>query len=175
MLQTAAQHSDAVAREAAICLDLRLTGTPRPDPAAESLEMGPQPAHAREVVLELRELHLQLALRAVRMRGEDVEDHRRAVDHRQSERLLEVALLPRRQLVVAGDHVRVARLRRLLRLRHLARAEIRVRMGLLAALHHRPHDRHPGGAQQLAQLGQVVSVGQRGYAKGALSRALLGL
>ena len=43
----------------------------------------------------------------VRVAGEDVEDHRRAVDDRHAERLLEVALLARAELVVAGDHVRV--------------------------------------------------------------------
>ena len=70
--------------------------------------MGPQPAHAREVVLELGELDLELALGRVGVVGEDVEDDRRAVDHRHAERLLEVALLARRQLVVAGDQVGVA-------------------------------------------------------------------
>ena len=40
--------------------------------------------------------------------GEDVEDHRGAVDHRHAERRLEVALLARRELVVAGDQVGVA-------------------------------------------------------------------
>ena len=69
--------------------------------------MRPQPAHAGEVVLELRELDLELALGRVGVDGEDVEDHRGAVDHRHAELLLEVALLARGQLVVAGDEVRV--------------------------------------------------------------------
>ena len=53
---------------------------------------------------------LPSALRGVR--GEDVEDHGGAVDDGDPELLLEVALLARAELVVAGDHVRVARLRR---------------------------------------------------------------
>jgi hypothetical protein len=44
--------------------------------------VGPQPPHAGEVVLELGEFHLQLALGGVGMIGEDVEDHRGAVDDR---------------------------------------------------------------------------------------------
>ena len=145
--------------EPSVGLDLRLARPPRADAAAEALEVGPQAAHAREVVLELRELDLELALGAVRVRGEDVEDHGRAVDHRQAERLLEVALLAGAQLVVAGDHVRVARQRRGLRLGHLARAEIGVRVRLLAALDHLADDGHAGRAQQLAELGEVVALG----------------
>ena len=119
--------------------------------------MAPQPAHAREVVLQLGELDLQLALGAARVRGEDVEDHRRAVDDRQAERLLEVALLARRQLVVAGDQVRVGCLRGGLRLGHLARAEVGVRVRLLAALHHLPHDRHAGGRSSSPSSCEVVA------------------
>ena len=62
--------------------------------------MRPQPAHAREVVLELGQLDLELALGRVGVVGEDVEDDRGAVDHRHVERLLEVALLARAELVV---------------------------------------------------------------------------
>ncbi len=67
--------------------------------------MRPQPAHAREVVFELGELHLELALGGVGMVGEDVEDDRRPVDDRHADLLLEVALLPGQQLVVAGHEV----------------------------------------------------------------------
>ena len=172
MLQAAAQRRDAVARQAAIGLDLRLARVRGADAAAEALEVGPQPAHAREVVLELGQLDLQLALGAVRVAGEDVEDHRRAVDDRQAERLLEVALLARRQLVVAGDHVGVAHRGERLQLVDLARAQVGVRVRLLAVLDHLAHDRHAGGAQQLAQLGEVVALGQRGDAERALARAL---
>ena len=64
-----------------------------------------------------------------------------------------------RQLVVAGDQVGVARLRRAaFASRDLARAEIGVRVRLLAPLDQLPDDRHAGRAQQLAQLGQVVAV-----------------
>ncbi len=71
--------------------------------------MRPEAPHSREVVLELSQLDLELALGGVRVVGEDVEDHRGAVDHGHAERLLEVALLPRRELVVDGNEVRVVR------------------------------------------------------------------
>ncbi len=156
VLEAPAQRCDAVARKAPVGLDLRLARAPRADAAAEPLEVAPQAAHAREVVFELRELDLQLALRATRVRGEDVEDHRRAVDDRQAERLLHVALLARRQLVVAGDQVRAARARELLALLQLAGAEVGVRVGLLAALDQLAHDRHARRSQELSELGEIV-------------------
>ena len=76
-------------------------------PPPEALEVGPQAAHPREVVLELGELDLELALGGVGVGGEDVEDDRRAIDHRHAERRLQVALLAGRELVVAGDEVGV--------------------------------------------------------------------
>jgi hypothetical protein len=46
---------------------------------------------------------------------------------------------------------------------------------LFAALDHLPHDRHPGGPQQLAQLLQVIVLGERRDAERALDGALSGL
>ena len=55
--------------------------------------MLPQALLARVGVLELRELDLQLALGRVGVLGEDVEDHRGAVDHPDLQAVLQVALL----------------------------------------------------------------------------------
>src|SRR5439155_5475184 len=93
VLQAPAQGGDPVASQAAVRLDLRLPGPPRADAAAEALEMAPQAAHAHEVVFELGELDLQLALGARGVRGEDVEDDRRAVHRGKADGLLAVALL----------------------------------------------------------------------------------
>ena len=136
MRELALQRRDAVAGQAAVGLDLGLARAPGADAAAEALEVGPQAAHAGEVVLQLGELDLQLALGAVGVGGEDVEDHGRAVDHRDAERLLEVALLARRELVVAGDDVGVRALDLVLELLELAGPEVGVRMRLLAVLDH---------------------------------------
>ena len=110
--QLAAQRGDPVARQAAVGLDLRLARATGADPAvdapgAEALEVRPQAPHAGEVVFELRQLDLELPLGRVGVVGEDVEDHRGAVDHRHAERLLQVALLAGHQLVVDGDQVGV--------------------------------------------------------------------
>ena len=73
-------QGDPRPREAAVGLELALARAARPDAAAEPLEVLPHAAHAREVVLELRELDLELPLRAARVLREDVEDQLGAVD-----------------------------------------------------------------------------------------------
>jgi hypothetical protein len=128
----------------------------------------PQPAQAGHVVLELRELDLQLALGGARVASEDVEDHGGPVDDRHAELLLEVALLARRELVVADDDVRVGVLSGLLDLLELARAEVGVRVRLVAVLDDLAHDDAARGAQQLAQLGEVVAAVEHGDQEGAL-------
>ena len=151
---------DAVAREAAVGLDLRLARAAGADAAdaaarAETLEVRPQAAHAGHVVFELGELDLHLALGRVGVAGEDVEDHRGAVEHRDVERGLEVALLARRQLVVGDDEVRVGLLEQRLELLELARAEVEVRVRLVALLGELADRRDTGGAEQLLELFEV--------------------
>ena len=68
--------------------------------------MLPHPAHPRQVVLELRELDLELPLGADGVLGEDVEDQLRAVDHPRAERVLEEPLLHRVELVVDEQALR---------------------------------------------------------------------
>ena len=51
----------------------------------------------------LRQLDLQATLARARVLREDVEDQRRAVEHLDVERVLEVALLRGRQFVVEDD------------------------------------------------------------------------
>ena len=58
------------------------------------------PAHARQVVLELCQLDLELSLGGHGMLGEDVEDQLRPVDDARLEGVLEEALLRRVELVV---------------------------------------------------------------------------
>jgi hypothetical protein len=130
----------------------------------------PQAAHAGHVVLELGELDLQLALGRVRVAGEDVEDHRGAVEHRQVELGLEVALLARGQLVVGHHQIGVRGLQQRLELGDLARPEVEVGVRLVADLHYVADRGHAGRAQELAQLGQVVRLRRRRDDEGTLPR-----
>ena len=175
VLKASPEDRDPVAGEPAVGLDLGLAGTPGPDTTTKTLEVAPQSAHACKVVLELGELDLELALGASGVRREDVEYHRRAVHHGEPDGSLQVALLASGELVVACDQVRVELQCGGLRLGDLAGPEVGVRVWLLAVLHQLADDADPRRAQQLGELGEVISLGQRRDAQRALARTLSGL
>ena len=91
--------------------------------------MLPRAAHARQVVLELCELHLELPLGADGVLGEDVEDQLRPVDDPRLERVLEVPLLRRLELVVDDQRLGAELRVRLLQLLDLALADVGARAG----------------------------------------------
>ena len=98
---------------AAVELDLGLTGAPRPHAVASSdLATGlaghrfTPAAQSREQVLELGEFDLRLALPALRVLAEDIEDHRGAVDDLHLDDVLERAPLARGEFSVDDHGVR---------------------------------------------------------------------
>ena len=161
--QAVAQEGHAPARQPAVGLELALAGASRPDAAAEALEVLPQAPHARQVVLELRQLDLELALGADGVLGEDVEDQLRPVDHTRLQRVLERSLLHGRELVVDDQRLRARALERLLQLLELALADVGARVGPLAVLDELGHRLDAGGARELSQLGEggVDALGRR--------------
>ena len=75
------------------------------------LSVLPLPAQPRQAVAELRQLDLHLALLAVRVLGEDVEDQRGAVDRRRPSSFSRLRCCAGRQLVVEDHGVDVERRR----------------------------------------------------------------
>ena len=117
--------------------------------------MVPHPAHAREVVLELRQLDLELSLGAPCVLGEDVENQLRPVDDARLERVLERTLLGRRELLVHEQHLGVA-LRVLgLQLGQLALADERLRIRPVPVLNQLGDRVHPCGAGELPKLREL--------------------
>src|SRR5436305_726173 len=78
---------------APVGFELLFTLSAQTDAAFLPLEVGPAADEPRELVLDLRELDLQLALDAPRTHLEDVDNQAGAVDHPALELLLEIALL----------------------------------------------------------------------------------
>ena len=120
LAQPPLEEADASTREPSVGLELRLARPARADAAAEALEVLPHAPHAREVVLELRELDLELALGTSCVLGEDVEDQLRAIDDAGAEGVLQAALLPGLELVVDDQRFGVGVLHEPLQLLELA-------------------------------------------------------
>ena len=100
----------------------------------------------------------------MRVLGEDVEDHGRAVDDAHLQGVLEGALLARRQLVVGDDHLGLELFCEVAQLVQLAGPEVAARVGPAAVLDHGLDRLHPGGAKELPHLRQLlgaVGAGQK--------------
>ena len=132
--------------------------------------MLPEAAHARQVVLELGELDLELALGADGVLGEDVEDQLRPVDHPRLQRILELLLLDRRELVVDDQRLGARALEGLLQLLELALPDVRARVGPFPVLDELGYRLDAGRARQLAKLAEerVDTLGRRGEHEPAL-------
>ncbi len=163
LAQPLAEERDATARQTAVRLELRLARAARADPraeaaraAAEALEVLPHSPHPREVVLELRELDLELSLGADGVLGEDVEDQLRAVDDPRLERVLERSLLRRAELVVDDEHLGARISVRLLQLLELPLAHVGAGVGQPPVLDY-PCDRVDARRpRELLQFGELV-------------------
>ena len=150
---------DAPLDAAAVDLELRLARAAGADlgaagrgAAALLRERRALAADAGQPVAQQGQLHLRLALLAVGVLGEDVEDHRGAVDGRAPEELLEVALLGRGELVVEHHGVAVGLEGDLAQLLGLALADVGGRVGRGAALHEARHLVGAGGVDELREL-----------------------
>jgi len=159
VLQFGLELVDAPHQATSIDLELRLARSTRTDARRagghaarllrQLLALAPQ---TRKSVPQQRQLDLGLALLAVCVLGEDVENHRRAVDGRAAEHFFEVELLCRRQLVVEHDGVGVDGQRDLAQLVDLAFADVGCGIRTVAPLHDARHLVGAGGVDQLRQL-----------------------
>src|SRR5215475_7385452 len=94
---------------APIGFKLRFTWTTCPNAAAELRHLYAPSREARQNIVELRQLDLQLTFTAPRMAREDVEDKLRAIDHPSADFVFDISLLRRRKLVVHQHQVGLRR------------------------------------------------------------------
>ena len=146
------ERLDADAEQAPVRFELRLAGAAQPDAALLPLEVRPAADEPRQLVLDLRELDLELAFGAARAQREDVEDEAHTVDDAALELRLEVALLRAGERVVEDDEVRAGRRAQRRDLLDLALAREQRGVGALAAAGDRPHDRRAGGRGERVDL-----------------------
>ena len=147
---------DARPHDAPVRFELRFARAACADPATRPAQVGPQLGQARQLVLELRELHLEATFVGGRVEGEDVEDQPAAVDDLDLEQFFERPLLRRRQLVVGDQDVK-ARLafggRQFL---CLALADVPVRIDMAAVLPFGANDFSASRRSEVGELGQRV-------------------
>ena len=138
----------------AVRLELALAGAAGPDAAAGPRQVGPQLRQARELILELGELHLQPSLVGLGVHGEDVEDQPAAVDDLDLEQLLECALLRGRQLVVGDEDIEPGLPLGRCEVLGLALADIPVRVDVPTVLPFGAHDVTARGRREGGEFGQ---------------------
>ena len=155
LAQVVLQPVHAADQPPAVHLELGLTGPPGADATGLLAEPEASAPQAGQPVAQQGQLHLGLALGAPGVLGEDVEDHRGAVDGGAAEQLLEVALLGRAELLVEDHGVGVDRTDRLGQLVHLAPPDEGGRVGSVAPLDDPGDHVGPGRVDQQGQLVEV--------------------
>ena len=126
--------------------------------AALTLQVRPAAHEPRRQVLELRELDLELTFEAARTLSEDVQYHRRSIEHTAADGALEVALLTRGQRVIEERDVAGVLADRQPQGFHLAAADERARFVLTqgrAQCSHDLHARRPGELIELLDVDLV--------------------
>ena len=155
LLQTSFQHRDSLARPTAVDFELGLTGTSHTDTTTTlTREVEPRPGKTRHQVLELSQLYLKLALLRGGSLSKDVEDELGAVHDFDSQHLLEVAPLHRRQLVVEEHDRRAEVFDELANLLDLAGSDQRLGIRPLDRLDRTGDDFDAGRRGQAAELSQ---------------------
>ena len=154
LVDAVAQQLDASADQPAIGLELRLARSAHADTAFLPLEVGPAADQPRGKVLELRQLDLQLAFRALGPLRENVEDQAGAIDDATIEFALEIALLRTGQRVVEDDEIRAGGRTQRRHFGHFATPGKKRRIGLLAAGSNDTRDIRPRARRQRLELRQ---------------------
>ena len=141
LTQGGAQLRDPAVDPSTVGLQLRLAGTTAADAGSAARtstrlpgEVATPPTESLLEVLQLGQLDLGLALGALGVGGEDVEDQRGPVDDLDLDLVLQVAQLSGSELAVADDRVGAGGDHDLPQLLHLAAADVGGRIGALAAL-----------------------------------------
>src|SRR5688572_3152273 len=149
LIQLSLQDLDSCCDVAPIELQLLLARTAGlAQAAALALEVAPAAHQPCRKMLQARELHLQLALAGLRALREDLQDQLGAIEHAALQRLLQVALLPGRELVVEHYGGGVELLGGAQVLCDLARAGIQLGIRPAAPAADQPVPRHPGALHQ---------------------------
>lgn len=143
---------DAQVDLATIRLELRLTRTPRSNAAAKLRHRSTASRQTRQLVLQLRKLHLKLAFASPRVPSKDVQDQLRSIDHMARKPSFNVAKLRWGKVVVKQNQRRVRARHHLNNLFKLALTDQTRRIGPLSTLHQSRRNRRSRRSSKLLKL-----------------------
>jgi hypothetical protein len=156
---------DATIDLAAIRFQLCFTGTTHADaacrptgaPTCLAHEMGPHARQARQPILQLRKLHLQLAFPRLCVLGKDIEDQGGAIDdfYVFAKQIFQFALLPRQQFLIKDNDRRLQFVKQYLDFFELTRPDQGFRMRAVQALQDLPDNFQTGRIGQKRELGEA--------------------
>jgi hypothetical protein len=148
-LEFVLQPRDAIADQAAVGFDLGLAGAAHEsESAALALQMGPRPHQPAALIIEMRQFDLQRTFLGLGAAAEDFQNQPGAVENLGVPRLLEIALLDRRQRAIHHHKFDVVARDQAGDLLDLAFAEIARRPDLADRRNQRVGDREVDGARQ---------------------------
>ena len=134
VLQLLLHVPDAPGNLPAVGFKLRFTGTAGANAAAELRHLHAAPGQPRQQILQLRQLHLQLAFSRARVPRKNVENQLRAVDHPPVNYFFNIALLRSAEIVIEKKKVGIHGRGRARNFFELAGADQRGRIGTVAPL-----------------------------------------
>ena len=157
-LQPGQNRLDTHPEQTPVGLQLGFAGPTQPDTALLSLEVSPAADQARAHVLQLRELHLQLALMGAGTLGEDVEDQPGTIQHAAFELPLQIALLTGAQRVIENHQLRLVQLHLVQHFPDLAGPYEGARIRYVAAAHNKRDRITPCQQDQFLELAGVFTL-----------------
>jgi hypothetical protein len=156
VLQRPFQPLNPISDQAPVSLDLGFAWASSANSAAKTLQVRPLAGQTRQQVFVLSQFDLKSALFGLGSAGEDIQNQRGPVDDFYvSQSVFQVALLGRRQFVVADERVESASLGQLFQLLQFALANVDVGRPV-NALKHRTDNLSARAVGQLAKLSQRV-------------------
>ena len=157
LVEALAHHANPLVDETPIRLELRLARPAQADPPFLALQVRPSSYQPGGEMLELRELHLELALEGARALREYVEDEGSPVVDPALDMAFEVALLGRAQRVVEEDDFGLPRRHLGADLVGLAGADEELGVGWAIGVAHGAGGMCPGRRRELPELVEHAS------------------
>ena len=150
---------NAIGEQAPVSFQLGFTGTPQANAAALPLQVRPAPHQPGGQVTQLRQLYLQLAFKAARALGENIQDQSGTIHNPALQERFQIALLTRRQAVIEDHQFGTLRPYRIADFLGLASTDKQARVRSLAPTANQRPALSTRRKRQILKLGQVAHIG----------------